>query len=149
MRISHPISVCWFVCLLTITPGAAQVLSPPDSLILGVLHGQAEAWNRGDIDGYMEGYWNSDSLLFTSGGKMQRGYAATLEKYRKSYPDTARMGTLIFSGCEVHLLSSDAAWVFGRWSLTREKDNPHGVFTLLFRKFKDGWKIIHDHTSSE
>jgi ketosteroid isomerase-like protein len=97
----------------------------------------------------MEGYWKSDSLLFTSRGKIERGYRETLAKYQKSYPTKSLMGTLMFSGLDISLLSQDAAWVFGRWSLTREKDHPHGVFTLIFRKFPGGWKIIHDHTSSE
>ncbi len=114
-----------------------------------VLTTQAAAWNKGDIDGYMEGYWKSDSLLFTSGGNIRRGWKETLEKYRHAYPNRAAMGTLKFSRLEITLLSADAAWVFGRWELRRSPDNPHGVFTLILRKFPSGWKITHDHTSLE
>lgn len=110
---------------------------------------QLQAWNRGDIEGYMEGYWKTDSLLFTSSGKIQRGWNATFEKYKKSYYTKAKMGNLVFSNLAITLLFDESAWVFGYWELSREKDNPKGLFTLIFRKFATGWKIIHDHTSSQ
>ena len=113
-----------------------------------VLTEQAAAWNSGDIEGYMQGYWKSDSLLFTSGGNIQRGWNATLEKYKKSYDTKEKMGTLVFSNVEYYLLSPSSAWVFGHWELERKGDHPQGVFTLILKKFPDGWKIIHDHTSS-
>ncbi len=113
-----------------------------------VLAHQAEAWNHGDIEGYMQGYWKSDSLLFTSGSKIQRGWRATFEKYKKSYDTKAKMGTLKFSELEITILSPNSAWVLGHWELTRKDDLPGGVFTLILRKFPDGWKVIHDHTSS-
>jgi ketosteroid isomerase-like protein len=114
-----------------------------------LLENQASAWNKGNIAGYMEGYWKSDSLLFTSGGNIQRGWNATYEKYEKSYNSKKKMGELNFSELEIKLLSKQSAWIFGNWELKREKDNPKGVFTLILRKFKEGWKIIHDHTSSK
>jgi ketosteroid isomerase-like protein len=114
-----------------------------------LLENQASAWNKGNIAGYMEGYWKSDSLLFTSGGNIQRGWNATYEKYKKSYDSKKKMGELMFSDLEIKLLSKESAWIFGNWELKRENDNPKGVFTLILRKFKEGWKIIHDHTSSE
>lgn len=114
-----------------------------------VLIQQRDAWNKGDIEGYMAGYWKSDSLLFTSGGNIQRGWQATYEKYKKSYDTKAKMGKLDFSKLEINLLSENSAWIFGYWELKREKDNPKGVFTLILRKFSDGWKIIHDHTSMQ
>ena len=117
--------------------------------IKSVLIKQQDAWNRGDIEGYMQGYWKSDSLLFTSGGNFQRGWKATYEKYKKSYDTKAKMGKLDFSKLEINLLSEESVWIFGYWELKREKDNPKGVFTLVLRKFKDGWKVIHDHTSSQ
>ncbi len=116
--------------------------------ILAMLNKQVEAWNRGDIEGFMQGYWKSDSLLFTSGGNIQRGWNATLEKYQKNYNTKSKMGVLKFTELECTLLSPESAWVFGHWELKRESDRPAGVFTLLFKKFSDGWKIIHDHTSS-
>ena len=128
---------------------AQQNVSSGKAEIQVVLTAQAEAWNRGDIDGYMQGYWKSESLLFTSGGNIQRGWQATFEKYRKSYGTKAKMGTLKFSQLEINLLSPESAWVFGHWQLKRKDDHPGGVFTLILRKFSDGWKIIHDHTSVE
>ncbi len=116
--------------------------------IIIVLNKQVEAWNRGDIEGFMQGYWKSDSLLFTSGGNIQRGWKATLEKYRKNYSTKSKMGILKFSGLECTLLSPESAWVLGHWELKRESDHPSGVFTLVLKKLPDGWKIIHDHTSS-
>lgn len=115
--------------------------------IEAVLMKQAAAWNKGDIAGYMEGYWNSDSLLFTSGGKTQRGWNATFEKYKASYNTNEKMGTLKFSQLEFNMLSETSVWVFGRWELVRENDRPEGLFTLVLRKFPDGWKVVHDHTS--
>jgi ketosteroid isomerase-like protein len=126
---------------------SADTASIPE--IRAVLENQSKAWNKGDIDGYMQYYRHSDSLLFTSGGQIRRGRQATIEKYKKSYNSREMMGTLRFTGLEVHLLSGESAWAFGRWELKRKKDHPGGVFTLILRKFSDGWKIIHDHTSSD
>ncbi len=112
-----------------------------------VMDDQAAAWNRGDIDGFMDGYWRSEKLTFISGTDVTRGWQPTLDRYKKSYDSSAKMGTLTFSDLEFTILSKDAAVVLGSWSLAREKDNPHGKFTLTFRKFKEGWRIIMDHTS--
>ena len=136
------------ILLLTIIR-FGYVSSQPKNSIRAVLDSQSAAWNQGDIEGYMEGYWKSDSLLFTSAGKIQRGYRATLEKYRKTYDTREKMGTLKFSGLEITILSPDVASVFGHWELRRKDDRPGGVFTLILRKFPDGWKIVHDHTSAE
>ena len=112
-----------------------------------VMTDQAEAWNRGDIDGFMRGYWQSEKLLFVSGDNVTRGWQPTLDRYKKSYDTRAKMGTLTFSGLEINVLSKDAAVVLGSWSLARDGDNPHGKFTLTFRRFPEGWRIIIDHTS--
>lgn len=112
-----------------------------------VMNEQTAAWNRGDIDGFMIGYWNSAKLIFASSDGVTRGWQPTLTRYKKSYDSRAKMGTLTFSDLEVNVISKDAAVVLGSWALQREKDNPKGKFTLIFRKFKDGWRIIHDHTS--
>ena len=112
-----------------------------------VLNAQTAAWNSGSIDGFMSGYWNSEKLVFVSGANVTRGWQPTIERYKKSYDSRAKMGVLTFSDLEVDVLSKDAAVVLGSWSVAREKDNPHGKFTLVFRRFKDGWKIVHDHTS--
>lgn len=112
-----------------------------------VMNAQAAAWNAGDIDAFMKGYWNSERLVFVSGDNVTRGWQPTLDRYKKSYDSRAKMGTLVFSDLEITVLSKDAAVVLGNWALTRESDNPKGKFTLIFRKFKDGWRIVHDHTS--
>ena len=117
------------------------------SEIRKVMDAQVAAWNTGDIDGFMQGYWKSPKLLFVSGANVTRGWQPTIDRYKKNYDSRAKMGTLAFTDLEVNVLSKDSAAVLGNWALAREKDNPNGKFTLIFRKFKDGWKIIHDHTS--
>ncbi len=112
-----------------------------------VMNDQAKAWNRGNIEEFMAGYWRSDNLVFISGDNITRGWQQTLDRYRKSYDTREKMGTLKFSGLEFTVLSKDAAVVLGSWELTREKDNPKGKFTLTFRKHKEGWRIVMDHTS--
>src|SRR5688572_13894561 len=114
--------------------------------IVAVMNAQAAAWNRGDIEEFMQGYWNSERLVFVS-SRVTRGWQPTLENYKRRYPTKEAMGTLTFSELEVTVLSNDAAVVLGSWSLQRANDNPKGKFTLIFRKLKEGWRIIHDHTT--
>lgn len=116
--------------------------------VLRVLEKQVQAWNSFDIEGFMEGYLKSDSLRFASGGRVSYGWQTTLEGYKTRYPDSKAMGKLTFSDLDITVLSSDAAFVFGRFRLEREHDEPTGLFTLLFRKTEEGWRIVHDHTSS-
>jgi ketosteroid isomerase-like protein len=113
-----------------------------------VLRAQQDAWNRGDIDAFMNGYARSASTVFVSEDTIRRGWETVRERYRKKYSDRAKMGTLAFSDLEVMLLSPDAAVVLGRWSLKRASDQPHGRFTLIFKRLSEGWRIVHDHTSS-
>ncbi len=115
--------------------------------IKAVMNEQTAAWNRGDIEGFMQGYWNSPHLVFVSGANVTKGWQPTLDRYKKNYDSRSKMGVLTFSDLSVEVLSKDSAVVLGSWALQREKDNPHGKFTLIFRKFRDGWKIVHDHTS--
>ncbi|MEQ1761950.1 MAG: DUF4440 domain-containing protein [Pyrinomonadaceae bacterium] len=115
--------------------------------IRAVMDKQAVDWNRGDIPAFMEGYWKSDQLTFVSTRGVTKGWQPTLDNYKKGYPDKAAMGLLTFSDLEITVVSKDAAVVLGSWSLKRVKDNPGGKFTLIFRKFKEGWRIVHDHTS--
>ena len=112
-----------------------------------VMDEQAAAWNRGDIEAFMQGYWNSPEMKFVSGDNVARGWQAALDRYKKNYDSKAKMGVLTFSNLEINIISKDAAVVLGNWALQRDGDNPKGKFTLIFRKFKDGWKIVHDHTS--
>ncbi len=116
--------------------------------IMSVLHEQEQAWNAGDLKQYMNGYWQADSLRFASGGHINYGWQTTLESYQKGYPDKKAMGILSFSGIDIQILSDDAALVFGTWRLKRETDEPWGLFSLIFRKTAEGWRIVHDHTSS-
>ena len=112
-----------------------------------VMDEQTAAWNRGDIDGFMQGYWNSPDMTFVSGDNVTKGWQPTLERYKKSYNSREKMGVLSFTDLEITLTGKDSAVVLGRFTLVREKDKPTGVFTLNFRKFKEGWRIIIDHTS--
>jgi ketosteroid isomerase-like protein len=118
-----------------------------ESQILAVMDAQVAAWNRGDIEGFMTGYWKSDKLVFASGSEVTRGWQTTLDRYKKNYSSREKMGALKFGNIEINVLSKDAAVVLGSWSLARANDNPKGKFTLIFRKTKDGWRIVHDHTS--
>jgi len=120
----------------------------PQPEIRAVLSAQQEAWNRGDIDSFMNGYWRSDETVFVSGDDVTRGWQKVLDRYKKKYSDRAKMGTLTFSNLEITALSNDSAVVLGSWELKRASDNPHGRFTLIFRRFPEGWKIVHDHTSA-
>lgn len=145
------------------TPAQNPSTASPSVAIQQVLENQVAAWNRGNLEEFMQGYWNSPDLVFTSGGNVRRGWQATLDQYKKNYSNRELMGTLSFSDLEIHLWGEppggdarqvNAAWVLGRWRLQREKDEPHGIFTLIFRKFPPAkglhtpvWKIVHDHTS--
>lgn len=118
------------------------------SEIQSVLRAQQDTWNRGDIDGFMNGYWRSDKTLFVSGDEVTRGWQKVLDRYKAKYSDRAKMGSLTFSEIEIASLSDDSAVALGSWKLKRANDEPHGRFTLIFRRFPDGWRIVHDHTSA-
>ena len=116
--------------------------------VKAVLDAQVAAWNRGDIEGYMAGYWRSEGTVFVSGDSLTRGWQTVLARYKKNYDSREKMGTLTFSDLEITPIGSNAAIAIGRWHLQRAKDEPHGRFTLIFRKTRQGWRIVHDHTSS-
>ena len=142
--------LCFSVIILSVGAVFAQMDKQKTKIagdIRKVMDEQTTDWNNGDIEGFMKGYWNSPEMTFVSGDNVTKGWQPTLDRYKKNYDSRAKMGVLTFSDLEVNVLSNDAAVVIGSWSLAREKDNPHGKFTLTFRKFKDGWKIILDHTS--
>jgi len=130
-----------WVMLAFVTIGAG------DQEVRDVFDRQQAAWNRGDIAGFMAEYENSEQLIFTSGGTVERGWNAAMARFAKRYPDRETMGRLEFSGLEVTLLGPAAAVVLGKWELTRKADHPHGIFTVILKKDKAAWKIIHDHTS--
>ncbi|MCU0686102.1 MAG: nuclear transport factor 2 family protein [Polyangiaceae bacterium] len=120
----------------------------PSAEVRALLDTQAAAWNRGDIEGFMQGYWNSPELRFASGGNVTMGWKPTLDRYKARYSDRAAMGTLAFTDLDVRPAGDDAALAFGTWRLTREGSSPHGLFTLFIRRTSEGWRIVHDHTSS-
>jgi beta-aspartyl-peptidase (threonine type) len=151
-----------FFCLALPFSAAAQMRLTKSSLpkataklgdesdIRAVLEKQVADWNTGRLEEFMAGYWRSPKLTFFSGGRKLSGWDATLERYRKTYQAEGKeMGKLQFSDLEIQLLGPSAAVVRGHWELTlSDGKTPGGLYTLIFRKFKDGWKIIHDHTSS-
>lgn len=113
-----------------------------------VLTAQAEAWNRGDLDGYMAGYAHTDELVFTSGGKVRRGWDETIAKYRAKYgSDPSTMGKLAFEIQGVQAVGADGAVVLGRWTLTDTPNAGTGIFSVVLERRPEGWRIIHDHTS--
>ncbi len=112
-----------------------------------VMDKQVAAWNRGDIDGFMQGYWRSPLMTFVSGDTVRRGWQETLDNYKRSYNTREKMGVLTFSELEIEIFSTTSAKVLGRWKVAHEPKDNQGRFTLIFRKFKAGWKIVHDHTS--
>jgi ketosteroid isomerase-like protein len=122
--------------------------APVISEVRAVLGAQQEAWNRGDIDGFMNGYARAESTVFVSGDEVMRGWQTVRDRYLKKYSDRAKMGALTFSDLEIEQLGSDSAVALGRWELKRASDSPHGRFTLILRKTPDGWRIVHDHTSA-
>jgi ketosteroid isomerase-like protein len=118
------------------------------SAVRAVLEAQSQAWNRGELEGYMDGYARSRDTVFVSGDDVTRGWQPVLDRYRKRYDSREKMGMLTYSDLEITPIGNDAAIALGRWHLKRAKDEPHGTFTLLFRKTKQGWKIVHDHSSA-
>jgi uncharacterized protein (TIGR02246 family) len=115
--------------------------------LVRILDLQAEAWNRGDLDSFMEPYWKSDKLTFSSGGKTRNGWAATRDRYTQRYPAPEKMGRLRFDVDRIHRLGDTAALVLGRYHLTIGDQTPRGNFSLVFERIGGRWRITHDHTS--
>jgi len=124
---------------------AAQ--SDDETAIRKLMQTQTDAWNRGDLEGFMQTYWKNDSLTFIGKHGVTHGWQQTLDNYKKGYPDKAAMGTLSFDIIEVKKLSGDYYYVTGGWKLQRTADAPSGYYTLLLRKIKGEWKIVSDHSS--
>jgi ketosteroid isomerase-like protein len=116
--------------------------------IVEVLKNQQSSWNKGDVDTFLAGYWHSPELTFSGTSGTARGWDAVRARYKKTYADRETMGQLEFSGLEFRFLGPDAALVLGHWHLTRAKGDIGGVFTLVWQRFPEGWRIVHDHTSA-
>lgn len=136
--------------LLIIVFGLGQEVhaqSKAERACLSILDRQTQAWNRGDLEGFMDGYWESDSLMYIGKAGVTYGYASTLQRYRQNYGDTARMGRLTFRILHVKRLSSRYIQVVGQWSLRRSAGDVGGHYTLLFRRMAGRWVIVSDHSS--
>jgi ketosteroid isomerase-like protein len=149
-RVALLAAVALTICLAVVSRSSIASPAAPsgESQIRAVLDMQTTAWNRGDIDTFMTGYWHSEETEFLGANGIARGWQAVLDRYHHSYPDRKTMGTLSFSDLEVHLTCADAAYVVGKFHLVRESDQPSGVFSLDFRNFPEGWRIVVDHTTA-
>lgn len=139
------IQIIVFISSFTFTSGFAQ--SVDETNIRKILNNQENAWNAGNVEDFMKGYWQSDSLLFIGKLSVTHGWQKTLENYKKNYPDTAAMGILNFNLLEFKLLSPEYYFVIGKWHLQRTAGDIGGHFTLLFRKINGMWFIVADHSS--
>jgi ketosteroid isomerase-like protein len=161
MPVSMPVR-CATLCILLIIigltiappPGGAQSASDSHAKdradITQLLSNQQIAWNKGDVDAFMTAYWNSPDLTFSGVSGIQRGFETVRVRYKKVYPDKSTMGQLDFFDLEFHFIGNEGALVLGHWHLTRDKDKGDigGVFSLVWQRFPEGWRIIHDHTSA-
>ncbi len=135
--------------MLGVSSTSGQTKATKDArAIQVVLDAQCAAWNRGDIEGFMDGYERSDKTVFVGSDNVTRGWQTVLNRYKKNYDTREKMGTLTFSDLEITPLGNDSALVLMRWHLQRAKDEPHGRSTLIMRRTKQGWKIVHDHSSA-
>jgi uncharacterized protein (TIGR02246 family) len=144
-----------FVLLVGVIAALAVVSAGQDAgeagrtAIRKVIEDQQAAWNRRDLEGFMAGYWNSPELTFFSGAHESKGWQAALDRYKKNYQGAGHeMGKLEFRNLRIEMLGPEAAFVRGEFHLTMsDGKTPHGLFTLVFRKFPEGWKIVHDHSA--
>lgn len=149
LRMMGPLGMIFVLGALAL----AQDPGPPEvkASVEKVLREQQEAWNRQDLVGFMKSYWNSPELTFFSGAQRFTGWQSAMDRYVQNYKSgNKEMGKLEFSNLQIEALSADSAFVRGAWHLTmRDGKTPHGLFTLIFRRFPDGLKIMHDHTAAE
>ncbi|WP_240040729.1 YybH family protein [Pseudocnuella soli] len=143
----HAIFMKTMMLLLGLFCSTALFAQTDEAAIRALMAQQTAAWNRGDLEGFMQTYWKSDSLLFVGKSGPTRGWQATLDNYKRGYPNTAAMGQLNFNLLEFRRLSADHYFVVGKWMLQRTAGNLSGHFTLLLRRFGRDWKIVADHSS--
>jgi beta-aspartyl-peptidase (threonine type) len=145
----RPLAIALFLFSLGKLACAAEPdVQPSSETIRAVLDAQVAAWNQGDIDRFMAAYALSPDPTFVSGDEVTRGWQTVHDRYAKKYCGRQEMGTLTFSDLTITPLCEDGALVLGSWRLQRQSDEPHGKFTLLFRKLPEGWRILYDHTSA-
>jgi ketosteroid isomerase-like protein len=137
--------ILFLLFLLPVTQINAQ--GKDETAIRNLLNTQTESWNKGDIESFMVGYWQNDSMMFIGKSGIRYGWTETLKNYKKGYPDTAAMGKLKFTLLQVKKLSKGYYFVVGKWHLTRSIGNLEGYYTLLFQKINGKWQIIADHSS--
>jgi len=141
------------IAALLMTGFAPVAREPEDAAqaVRAILDRQVIDWNKGDLDGFLNGYWKSPKVVFQSGGQRFDGWEAMRDRYRRRYQGTGRaMGRVEFSGLEIETLGPEAALARGRWCLFMpDGTKPAGLFTVIFRKLPEGWKIVHDHTSAD
>jgi ketosteroid isomerase-like protein len=145
---AHWIAIISCILMAITVSAAPEQTANALTEIRSVLQAQQDAWNRGDIDGFMNGYARLASTVFISEDTVRRGWQTVRDRYRKKYSNRAKMGTLMFSDLEITPLSSDSAVASGHWKLKRTNDQPHGRFTLILKRLPEGWRIVHDHTSA-
>ncbi len=137
-----------FILFIFLSPTLSAQTGPrAETAIRAIMARQEAAWNRGDLEAFMDGYWHSDSLQFIGSRGLTYGWQQTLDNYRKGYPDRAAMGTLTFTLLSVEPLSRKSAFVVGKWHLKRNAGDLSGHFTLLWKKIKGAWVIVADHSS--
>jgi hypothetical protein len=140
-------AILWLIFFLVVTSRPISAQSNAEKKIRLILDRQTEAWNRGDLKAFMDGYWENDSLMYIGKSGITYGYARTLASYQKNYGDTARMGKLRFDLIHVRRLSRRYFHVVGKWSLKRSAGDVGGHYTLIFKLIKRKWVIISDHSS--
>jgi ketosteroid isomerase-like protein len=143
------VSLLAAVLLVSAANGGSFSSAPvvdPSTAIHAVIDAQTAAWNRGDIDAYMDGYARSDDTMFV-GTDVTRGWTKVRDRYKAKYDSKAKMGKLVFSDLQLRPMSNDDVVVTGAWNLTRAADAPHGRFTLIFHRRPEGWRIVYDHSS--
>lgn len=148
IRATPLFQLCYkFAVLLLIAGWGGEIQAQPEKDIRNCLMAQQKAWNNGDIEGFMEYYWKSDSLRFMTKEKVTKGWNATLKRYKQGYPDKASMGKLDFDILSVEVLGAEHALVTGKWTVLASNEKQSGHFNLLFRRINGEWRIVLDHTS--
>lgn len=139
--------VCLFIVFSCFTSLYGWSQSKDEQQIRQILQQQTEAWNEGDLDRFMNGYWKNDSLMFIGKSGVTYGWQETLDNYRRGYPDRSAMGILSFQIIKVERLATDRFFVVGRWHLKREAGDLSGHYTLIWKKINGSWVIVADHSS--